>query len=58
MAHCWGVPMRRNSVFEGLRDRELDESQLWIEFKVLDRWEKAGRELVAEKEMKSWVSSA
>lgn len=58
MAHCWGVPMSRNSVLEGLRDKELVKSQLWIEFKVFDRCEKAERELVAEKEMKSWVSSA
>lgn len=50
MERCWGVPIRRNSVLEGLSERKFEESQLWIDVRVFERVERAEEESEAGKE--------
>ena len=41
LALCCTVPIRRSTVFEGLRDRKLEASQVWTESRQEDRDAKA-----------------
>lgn len=50
LTRCWGVPMIRNSVLEGLRKRKLLESQIEIVWRVVERARRAEEEFEAEKE--------
>ena len=36
LAHCWGVPMMRYSVLDGLTESLFEMSQLWTESRTDD----------------------
>lgn len=48
---CWGVPIRRYSVFDGLTVRRLENNQEWTVSRVDDRRARLVEESEAEKEM-------
>ena len=50
--------MRRNSVLEGLRVRQLDDIQVEMRVIVDGRFFIADEKLLGTKDIKSWVSSA
>ena len=56
--HCYGVPMMRYSVFEGLSDSLLEKSQEWTELRVKERSDKLKIDSDGENEMYSCESSA
>jgi len=51
LERCWGVPIRRNSVLEGLTVRRFRLSQEWMESRVEDRVKRLDEESEGEKEM-------
>jgi hypothetical protein len=53
-----GRPMRRNSVFDGLRVRKLEAIHCDIAANVTWRLPRAALDACGEKEMNNWVSSA
>jgi len=55
---CLGRPISKNSVLDWLSERRLVDIQVETESMVVSRWETFCEKYGAEKEMKSWVSSA
>src|SRR6267154_2295309 len=51
LRRCWGVPTRRNSVFDGLMERRLEENQLLRESRAEEKAERRDWKSVEEKEM-------
>lgn len=50
-ARICGVPIMRNSVLDGFRERWFEESQSWMELSVSESLERAREESGVEKEM-------
>ena len=55
---CWGVPIRRYSVFVGFTERRFEVSHEWVRSRVEVSSRSDAVMSFAENEMYSWVSSA
>jgi hypothetical protein len=51
LERCWGVPIRRYSVFDGLTVRRFENNQEWTVSRVDERRVRLVEESEAEKEM-------